>query len=250
MDREIHAIIATDSRGKNFVSKAAPNSDIYQTHNLVCRGARIDRVSSAIFSCLRRINPSSLVLVRICAGINELTYKYHHKDGNELVPHIQQNVIQHLLQLKEKIRRKFPSALVGIATIPIVNLAQSKLHYMEKGWLSKPLYDESQTLQHQRELSITISNINARIVRENSLRQYIPEIGLVLPTQLFLNQDIEKVSIRKKGGKRRLRKHIQISSLPDGVHPSDRISDKWFNCIHENFKRELDRIKHPIPIQA
>jgi hypothetical protein len=250
MDKRIHAIVASDSRAKDFLTKSSPNAEKYTTHNIICRGARIDRVSSAIASKLRRIPESDFVIIRICAGINELTYRYHHEDGVELVPHTQQNLLQHLLELKEHIRKQRPLSLVGIATIPIINFKRAQEYYVERGWLKKPLFDKIATEQHQQALSDTLAIINSRITKENTIKQYLPDLGTVLPTQCFLHQDIEKYSIRKRGNKRRIRKHIQNSALPDGIHPCDRISDKWHTCIHNNFLREVERVKNPIPLNG
>jgi hypothetical protein len=248
MSYKFHTIVASDSRAKDFLHWRPPNEELYLTHNIICRGARIDRVGSSIHSCLRRIPVTDIVVVRICAGINELTYKSHHDGGVEITLQPYQNLLQHILQLKESIRKAHPKSLVGIATIPPINFKIAQHHYIDKGLLSKPHQTEEDLKKSQEKLNATIAEINARIIIENKINQYIPELGTAIPTQLFLHQDILKTSIKKTGRRRRIRIHIQDTTLPDGIHPCERVSNKWFAKIHENFVKEIDRVKNAKPL--
>ena len=72
--------------------------------------------------------------------------------------------------------------------------------------------------------------------------QELPGIGIVYPSQLFLHQDIEKQIIRKTKSSRKVLKRIPDHVLPDGVHPSAKVTETWFNSLHAIFAKFSDNI--------
>lgn len=83
---KVHAIIASDSRGKYFLNKLAPNKDLYTTHKLVCRGATVETIGEKFLALIRSdiFLRCELIIIRIACGINNLTCKEYHQGGCEV----------------------------------------------------------------------------------------------------------------------------------------------------------------------
>ena len=88
-------------------------------------------------------------------------------------------------------------------------------------------------------LSETLSYINPEITHQNRPYQLIPDIGYVKPSQLYLHQNIEKSIYRKNSSGKREIKRIPENTLVDGVHPTQKVTDIWFNGIHNCFAQAV-----------
>jgi hypothetical protein len=242
--KRIKTIIVADSRGKIFLQKKPPNEHLYQTYNIVIRGARISHLLQDTICRLKSISKEDIKIVKLCAGINEITKKIRHKSGSEIVVDLEQCLWQHILEYKSAIRVNYPNALVGICTIPPVDLNASLEHYKQKGWLKESVIGEEDRIYQQQQITETLTHINHLIVTENKKPQHIPQVGDITPSQFFFHQEVERTYTRKrKDGSRRTTKHIRTNSLSDGVHPTDEVAQKLFEVMHETIKKEIDKIR-------
>ena len=84
----IKCLLISDSRFRDYENTPAPNPEIYDTVNIIKRGARIKHLEQPVFDVLQHTSPNDIVIAYICAGINNLTYKEHTSGGIEIVPHM------------------------------------------------------------------------------------------------------------------------------------------------------------------
>ena len=96
---QTHGILVTDSRGRDF-ENFLPLDKPYNSHHVVCRGARIPQLQYEAIRELKTIPKSDPVVLYICGGGNELTYKEHHEGGIELAVHTQHKVLENILDFK------------------------------------------------------------------------------------------------------------------------------------------------------
>lgn len=99
-------------------------------------------------------------------------------------------------------------------------------------------------------MSHTLSVINDKLTLENNKAQEIGKIGAIYPAHLYWHGDIEKEAVIQIKGEKVVRKRIPRTALPDGIHPSDNISQKWFNNLHKGYVKEWERINHPYPFHG
>ena len=138
---EIHGVLCADSRARDFDDFLPFNTALYNTHHIVCRGARVPQLQYELIRELKTIPRNDPTVVYVCGGVNELTFKEFHAGRVELCVHKQQKTLENLLDLKSKVRKWFPNALVCYSTIPIVNLKLAQLYYRDCGALITPKYD-------------------------------------------------------------------------------------------------------------
>ena len=178
----------------------------------------------------------------MCAGINNLTYKQYNYGGIEVVPHTIQFVIQGLVHLKEKISRYYPKSVVGIATIPILDFKHYQRHCIKYHHLI-PSYNEDALSSMQHFLSNELAWINPDLVHQTREYQIVQGIGYIKPPQLYLHQDVEKVTYRRNRREVRI-KRIPEGRLYDGLHPTDFITEHWHMAIHNSFKKVICEVRN------
>lgn len=240
---QVHAIVAADSRAKGFLRRPVVNDHLYESHYVVCPGGDVHAVGVKLHKLVNTLPTSSLVLIRIACGINEITYKDKHDGGTELALRPHQDVLYHLRQLKASIKLSHPRVHVAFATIPPINFTIAQQYYLKRGWLRNPKYTNDTLSKFQSELSSILANVNRELCRENISPQYIPGWGSSSGSQSFWHQEVEKVAHRKRSGKLVKVKRIPLCALPDGVHAEDSIVNGWFSRTHQNFKKDLIKIK-------
>ena len=210
---------------------------MYDTKYIVKGGARLSTLEEEVNDYIKNIPCTDIIIAYVCAGICELTYKEHHCGGIELNLHTNQNVYEHIVDLKENLRRRHPLSVVGVATIPMIKFIKAQAHFKLIKQLHQPKYSKDQLNEKQQKLSESIAVINTNLAALNRTPQYLPGIGSVTPAQLFLHQDVEKDVIRKSQSKRVVYKRIPDKKLIDGVHASEAVSDVWFSALHANFMK-------------
>ena len=233
----IHGVMISDSRGKNFDKYPIVNEALYETHHISCSGARVPQMQNAVLAELSNIPSSDLIILYICGGSNELTFKEYHSGGVELSIHRQQHVLTHLLDLKSIVRRRFPNCVVGYSTIPIISFKKSQAFYQGKGDLWEPKYSCDQLQSMQKDLSNNLACINVNLTHQNRAYQYIPNCGMIKPNQLYWHQEVEKCIYRKTQTTRRVIKRIPDGVLSDGVHATRKVEDVWHRSLHNNFAK-------------
>jgi hypothetical protein len=143
---KVHAIVAADSRARGFMRKPAKNKSLYYTHNVICPGGNSEIICSRLTELVSSIPTTDLIIVRVACGINELTVKEQHSGGTELSLRENENVLQNLRLLKGNLKLSHPRVHVGFATIPIISFMVAQKHYLSKGWLTKPKYNQKEVL--------------------------------------------------------------------------------------------------------
>jgi hypothetical protein len=245
-NKHYRALIVTDSRGKIFVEKEPENQDLYITYNIVVSGARIPQLLSETLVRLSTFPTKDIFMVRLGAGINELTKKIHHENGCEVVLNEHPSLWENVLSFKDEIRRTHPNTLVSLCTIPPVDFEACHKFYIQRGWLKKSILTESSRKAQQEELKSILTHTNHLISVENKKEQLVKGAGFVTPSQLYFHQEIERTfTKRKKDGTKKTTKHIRQDTLVDGIHPTRYVAGKWFELVHINFFKEVHKLNFP-----
>jgi hypothetical protein len=181
-------------------------------------------------------------MIQFCAGINDLTTRIRHKDGQEIIPKTNQHLWPSISSFAVKVKEVHARSIVCIATIPILDFAAAQSHYIKVGKLRRSRYSSEQTKAHQSDLSHTVKTINEKIHEFNVREQEIIGLGKIKPLDLYWHQYVEKQCGKKQSsqlGKRR----IVRSALIDGIHPTPRVQEKWFEITHANLLKLCTKIK-------
>jgi hypothetical protein len=247
-DTHIHAIVACDSRGRDFNSFPVIDDYGYINHIILRRGAKIKDIETELILRLDSIPRRDICVVYIVAGICELTQKIYHPGGQELDLQPSNNLLVNLLNCKQIVRATFPRCIVGIATIPTISLKQAIVYNIEKGKLRYSKFTEEEVNHKQTILNSSIKCINELILNENKQAQEIAGVGHYMLGNLFFHQNIEKLEIKKRGGKKIRRLRISGSALVDGIHANQDVALKWYRAVHTNFMKFYDWAEEKSPI--
>ena len=79
MDKNVYAIVATDSRGKTFDQFPLPYPGAYQTIPLIKSGYRVHQLERAVCDKIKDFDQNDVVLVFLASGINDCTYRIRHE---------------------------------------------------------------------------------------------------------------------------------------------------------------------------
>jgi hypothetical protein len=238
-----HSLIVADSRGSNFAKHRLYNICHYQTHYIISRGAKIGDLKTRTLSGLKAISKNSIVLIFLCAGINEVTKRDFHPGGCELICAESNNLVENLVDFKRSVKQYHPKVVVTIGTIATVDLKAANKHYMDKGKLWSPKYSEEEIKIFQEKVDTSLREINHAIFEENKKPQEIHEIGYTVTHQLYLHQRVQRLfSKTKKDGRKIMKRRISPGSLVDGIHVSDPVCLNWIQTIHANSMKILKDI--------
>jgi hypothetical protein len=189
-------------------------------------------------------------LIKIACGINNITLKESHVGGTEISLRDvdEQEILTDPLKIKEKVKAIHPTSLVSFATIPAVHFAKAQEFYINQGYLKIPKHNPDELAVFQERLSVTLDKINTRLIQENRILQYIPLWGVCQCSQAYWHQEVEKIGKRKRAGTVIKIKRVPWNALTDGIHPNDQIACGWFIRLHQDFKRDIIRIKSSPPL--
>ena len=129
VDRNVFAVVATDSRGKSFDQFELPYPGAYTTIPVVKGGYKIHQLENEVCNVIKDIDQDDVIFIFLAAGINDCTYRLRHDGGRELVINNDIQVASRLHQFREAVYEVHDNVLIDIATIPIVSFAQSQAHY-------------------------------------------------------------------------------------------------------------------------
>jgi hypothetical protein len=246
-----HTLVVADSRGSNFVKHKLYNISHYQTHYVISRGAKIEDLKLRTLSGLKAMPKSSIVLIFLCAGINELTKRDFHSGGCELIAADSNNLVENIIDFKTCVKQQHPKAIVTIGTIATVDLIAANKHYKEKGKLWSSKYSDEEIKTFQDKIDCTLREINHIIFEENKKPQELCEIGYIVPHQLYLHQRVQRLfSKTKSNGRKIIKRRISPGSLVDGIHVSDSVCLNWIQTIHANSMKILKDIADLLTINA
>jgi hypothetical protein len=242
-DTHIHAIVACDSRGRDFNSFSEIDGHGYINHVILRRGAKIKDLENELILRLDSIPRRDFCVVYIVAGICELTQKIYHSGGQELDLQPSNNLLVNLLNCKQIVRATFPRCIISIATIPTISFKQAIAHNIEKGKLRHSKFTEEEINHKQTILNSSIKCINELILNDNKQPQEIAGLGHYRLGNLFFHQNIEKLEIKKRGNKKIRRLRISGTALVDGVHANQDVALKWYRAMHTNFMKFYDWVE-------
>ena len=234
---QFKAIIATDSRGREFENFASPNQEVYETVYIVKRGGKVHNVGEDILTELAKITHETVVIIIFGAGINNCTLKLRHFGGTEIVPLTQTSVLNEIRKVRLRVHAAHPNTLFDVATIPMIHLAHSNKFAAEHNQLWATRFTDEQHLDHQIVLSENVGIANKGIIELNNTPQSLAICGVVRSPQLYWHQKIERDSYKRSQldrEKKRQTKRISWNATVDGVHATEEIAVKWYNTAHDN----------------
>jgi hypothetical protein len=243
MQPEIFVIFVSDSRGRDLRTNPLPVSTLYQCEYIIKGGACIHNLQKDTLQLLSRygrINPNALYIVKIAAGICDITKKVHHEGGVDIILRDRTYVLTKLLRFKEHILALGLKALVSFATIPPVSFknAHSFNVSMGKNWSS--IRSDEMRARDQLTLFEKLQHINNTLIQENSKPQQISNLGECRPSQLLWHQQVLREAKKKKTGKTVLR--IPNTALVDGVHASPVVSKRWADTLLHSLSQDAHRL--------
>jgi hypothetical protein len=239
----VQAIIACDSRGRDFRDFPLIDKYGYNSHIILRRGACIKDIENDLVILLDGLCRKDIFIVYIAAGICEITKKIHHQNGHELDLRNSNSLLENLISCKQTIKNTFDKCIVNIATIPTINLAQAIRYNIDQGKLISSRFTEEEIKEKQARLNEIVKFTNEGILKENRERQELPGFGQIRLGNLFLHQDIEKTELKKRGGRKIHRTRIPLTALVDGVHANKDITLKWYRALHFNFMKLYDALE-------
>lgn len=225
----MNIILATDSRGRGlntYLQKMNPFPPNWHVYLLFKPGASIERLSHEaqllIQSSSDKTAPYHVVFM---GGICNLTEKFKHQSGTEIVYQHSSDKVQMLLHSIEKTFHQIslsPSSIVQFATIPPVSIKKFKEYQSERGNLKSSKYSSDESAAQQEALENDIKFIN------NKISQYNANYN---SSSIRLDKDITKISIKKRGRNGTCKKRTSkffYDNFYDGVHPERSLAEKWF----------------------
>ena len=229
----IHAILIADSRASNFPSLDTDKHYTYVPHYISIPGAKITNLLSQSLEEIEQIpKENTKLLIKIAAGINDLTVKRNNGHGYELAPSstTTRAVLNRLLNIKEEIKKKRPDAIISFVTIPPINFYQQLRFWVDKKRLQKPIYDYTKRKTFQTAHEITIADINKNINSLNHRKQH----GVTCQTASWHTE-----VLKTQKGKTKL----IACSLYDGVHGTIEVKKKWHAKFHQAIQKEIKQIQ-------
>ena len=243
MEPEFVSLLVSDSRGSKIIPHPLPAIYPYTSEFIPIPGANILRLHYETNEFLKHNNPTNkrIFIIKLAAGICEITKKEFHDGGEELSLRPTTNVLANILDFKRSILNLGLKTLVSIATIPPVSFEDNYAYNKSVHKLWNSQYSTEDRKRLQGELFTLIKEINDEIVTENTREQMIPGIGSCRPSQLLWHINVMKESRRRKTSSLTVR--IPHDLLPDGVHPNDDIIKKWSETHHNSVIQDIGRIR-------
>ena len=223
------AIVITDSRGKHFEDlDAEQDYRDYDTIYISRSGAKIQDLILPVQQNLYPINPNRPVVVKLAAGICDITDKSKTHKGIAKITFQKGNchdIISQFRHFRTKILQTHPKSLVSVATIPPANLVTANERAEPSTSRKKEILAQSwKQIEH-------VYQLNTEIIKLNYENQ---ELGR--PTTPLLCATCLK---KKKGNKL----VPIVSALSDGVHGTRLTQVKWLKLIHQSIKRDINKLQ-------
>ena len=223
------SIIATDSRGKNFQElDFEQNSRNYDTVYISKSGAKIEDLIAPVIQTLEPINPNRPVVLKLVAGICNITSKNRTPQRETQITYQEtiniSDLISQFRHFREVVLETHPKSLVSVATIPPANLVTVNQK------VRTPVYSSREILRQSRAQMKDVCELNKKIIQLNYESQ-----ELARPTTPLLSATCVKV---KKGKLSPI-----VGALPDGIHGTKKVQEKWLSLIHRSIERDITKIR-------
>ena len=227
-----YMLVLSDSRGSGLDSFVEETNIVpvdFKTKIIVIPGATIDTLASELISNSQKIMTNhkfTKLVVILYGGICDMT-TLRRTPGNEQVSYVPNDST--LTQIKSAIDKVIKYTMdhdisLVLSTIMPVDLIKSKDYKMRTGKLFISSYTDEDLLAQQEHLIADLKNVNDYIISQAITKNI---------TYVNVAREIEKVSIKKKGGKKI---HNNFVHLFDGVHSDDTLKKKIFNKLINSLK--------------
>ena len=244
MDGDVYAVYVTDSRGKAFSDFPVPNKDKYITIPVVKSGYKLHQLERAVCNEVKSIHKDDLVLVFLAGGINDCTYRVTHEGGRELSINVENQVVPRLYQFQDALHNAHWNTLLDVATIPLISFKKSQAHYKSIHQLYQSKYTVQETVALQEKFGLMIDDIKNQIIEFNDTPQYLNSWGYTKAPQCYWHQRVQKTTYSRnsQGEKVNIKQRIPDTALPDGIHPSEEVAQRWYDAMHSCFLKMIDRM--------
>jgi hypothetical protein len=242
LSRKIIGLVVADSRGRCFLNRNKPDNELYESEYIIRPGGRIAWLTLETVKYLKTVQKNDIVIIQICAGINDLTRKTTHAGGTEIIPNERHHLWYQLLDLVYECKRAHVNSIISFASIPVIDFKAAKQHYMKIRKLHTSAYTDEDSQTHQKWISDTVRQLNHNIHIHNSQEQTIIDVGAVKPNDLYWHQYVEKQGNKRKHDEYPTRRIVN-GALTDGIHPAPYVQDKWYEATHNNFVKIMEKIR-------
>lgn len=219
------AVLVADSRSFGFWRY--PQDPDAPIRYVVQRGAVIKDLRKPALDLIKTLTHETII-VKIAAGINELTSWWKHSGGKELTLSAVSSkiLIEKLLKFKQEIHVVRPDALVGFVTIPTISFEKFNDLQTSTGKLWTVKQSKSELKVLQTKLDEILHEVNSRLKVENCKRQLPHKKGC--RTVSWHNSITTRSKKRTKKGHFKLVYKNNFTKLYDGVHGVSELKKKWF----------------------
>lgn len=123
-----HALLIADSRAYSFNKYKVDQKIYHKSHYIIKRGGTTRSLLERTLEFLKsdKISKNDWLIVKIAAGINDITYRQE-ENGEIVLKHKGTNeAIKGLLKLREEIYKIRPKTVVSFITIPPAHILKNK----------------------------------------------------------------------------------------------------------------------------
>lgn len=239
MSQQVRCLFVGDSRAHNFNNYIKPSDYPFEVDIYSLRGAKICSLINPTLRKLGSYAASDLVIVRLAAGINDLTTFIRNESGKAVLKpssHTPDTLLFELRRFREAVLSFRPrNTLVTFTTIPPASFKK----FQASRNLDTPIIDEENLVVYQNELDRKLDTINEQIIGLNSQ----PQRGIKLRT-LSWHNTIRKSAKRKRGDTTVNVKRNHFVHLYDGLHATSKLKKRWYRQVYQAFKIDLDVISN------
>lgn len=205
---------------------------------IVRRGGTIQDLLPLTLARLRQYNEEDWVILKLAAGINNLTKLVNtgHRGKRVLVRSSvsADDILSLLLNFKEEVINIRPTTVVSFVTVPTASFAK----FQEFRHLASPFLSEEAILSNQTDLDAVLDTVNIRIAEANAVQHG------VIPRTLSWHASIRRKSKRRnKSGRLRADLRTRLGQLYDGLHAVSTLKHRWFQETYKAFSIEREALK-------
>ena len=238
MTIRIRQLLVADSRAFSFDQYPQPKPSSLNLDFVIIRGATIEDLIIPTLAKLRGYSTSDFVIIKLAAGINDLTKFVRQSHGSNKVLRKSDISLEGLfakfIRFKQQVLACRPTTVISVVTIPSVSFAR----FQASKHLPSPILSEEDLKYNQKQIDSLLDLANARIRSLNAELQ----LGITTRTLSWHN------SIRKPS-KRRIRTghyttlRNDFSQLYDGLHAKSTLKRRWYKELLKSFEIDSQALR-------
>ena len=234
-------VVVADSRAHNFDAYKKPIEEDflmqYRIDYCVARGATIADLRTEVLDRLKYKRSRYPIIIKIAAGINNLTQKTPHEGSSVLKPNLV-DISTELLSLRDEIKKSH-KAVVTFITIPPAIFDVSQQYKLDNGVIKSSLYSTRELASFQTAHNEAVKDLNKQIKRWNAATQE----DITPQTASWDNIVLRPTKRRQSSGYHRSTSRLDRKSLYDGLHGTSVTKQKWFNMLHHSIQQEINKLE-------